>query len=979
MKKSLLSVFCVAALLCAGGLNAKTFYVSPSGSESADGSQSAPFATLEKARDAVREFRAQIPNESVTVQLAGGRYTQTQPLVFTPADSGSKDAPVVWQGAEGERAVISGGLVLSGWKDEGNGLFSAPVPKSLKTGGPAEFQGTQLFVERKVKTATGTFLDVPYTPEHPDVRRATCARTPNVDPEDPTASYFWAKKINMVQSRSAEGYVVRPEDFRAALGFGPDTPDEKLADPASFEGALFYAYLYWSTSYNRIESYDPATGTVTFTRQTGVFFPNRNMRWHLENCRAALDVPGEWFLDRKAGRVFYIPREDEDLTRDAVILSVCPRWLVEIQGNWQNGKPVEYLSFQNLVFSYSDADISPDYKHSVQAADTQRGTINAFGWEHSFVRDCEFSHLGENGISLCLGCVGNVIERNHVFDCGAGGITIPESPKGVEKEKVEGISRENLIRNNLIHHTGQMFQSACGIFFSGLAQNNTVINNEISDTTWAGVQMGWSWGAGQAWTNHNDLGWNHIHHVSGGRMNDLAGIYMLGDQNPTRVHHNWIHNVYRYTRDTVGYGGWGLYGDAGHSNITWDFNLVHDTQDNSLHIHNYAFPYGCIFANNIFAYSDAPSITRGPTMNTEKEFGSDIHQNISFNPNNQEMLAGIGFPLAPERTLRMNRNVFWNPLETPTFRGKTFDEWKNLSACDTESILADPKFRDPENRDFRLAADSPAFSVGFQNFDLVPRDGQIPDAPQCKAGLYGDAAWVGLAAKIIHRPVEYHSVNCATDPYVADFEDLEAPTDRPAGVSVYTSAPEGTKTGAEVTTEQAFQGKKAYKFTDSPANRNSYDPHITFESDFPKGMVEASFAVRKDEKVHLHVETRQYAEQPGYASGPTFEVFPDGKVSAGGKVVTQIPNGQWVRFTLSLPNDYTLGMKARAAQGKLRLPEIPPIERTWSLTVTQPDGKSETFGPFPVPEKFQALQWIGILSLGQEGVYYLDDVEVKRK
>ena len=95
--------------------------------------------------------------------------------------------------------------------------------------------------------------------------------------------------------------------------------------------------------------------------------------------------------------------------------------------------------------------------------------------------------------------------------------------------------------------------------------------------------------------------------------------------------------------------------------------------------------------------------------------------------------------------------------------------------------------------------------------------------------------------------------------------------------------------------------------------------------------------------------------------------------------MTQIPNGEWVRFTLSLPNDYTLGMKSRAAQGKLRLPEIPAIERTWNLTVTQPDGKMETFGPFPVPEKFQALQWIGILSLGQEGVYYLDDVEVKRK
>jgi len=977
MKKSHIFLLFLFAFLCVSGLSAKTFYVSPGGSDSADGSASAPFATLEKARDAVRDFRVQAPNEPVTVQLAGGRYTLASPLVFTPADSGSKAAPIVWQGAEGERAVISGGLVISDWKDEGNGLFSAPVPESLKKGGAAEFQGTQLFVERNVKTKSGTFLDVPYSPTHPDVRRATRARTPNVNPEDPTASYFWAKKINMIQNRSAKSYVVRPEDFRQAFGFGPDVPDEKLADPATFEGAHFYAYLYWSTSFNLIESYDPATGTVTFARETGVFFPNRNIRWHIENCRAALDVPGEWFLDRKAGRVFYIPREDEDLSRDSVILSFCPRWVVEIQGDWQNGKPVEYLNFQNLVFSYSDADISPDYKHSVQAADTQRGTFNAAGWEHSFARDCEFSHLGENGISLCLGCVGNTLERNHVFDCGAGGITIPESPTGIEKEKVEGISRENLIRNNLIHHTGQMFQSACGIFLSGLAQYNTAVNNEISDSTWAGIQMGWSWGAGKAWTNHNDLGWNHIHHVSGGRMNDLAGIYVLGDLDQSSVHHNWIHNVYRFTRDTVGYGGWGLYGDAGTSNITWDFNLIHDTQDNSLHIHNYAYPYNAVYANNIFAYSDAPSITRGPTMNTDKEFGADIHQNLCFNPCNKEMLAGIAFPLEPDRTLRMNKNLYWNPKETPTFRGKAFDEWQKLSQREGESVVADPKFRDPEKRDFRLASDSPAFELGFQNFDLIPRDGQIPVEPQTKVGLYGDVAWVNLAAKIIHRPVEYHAVNVTTEPYSATFDDLQAPTDRPEGVTVYTSAEKDVKTGAEVSTEQAFCGKKSFKFTDSPANQHSYDPHVTFEGDFPKGMVDISFAIRKEEKISLSVETRQYAEQAGYASGPTFQILPDGTVALGGKVLTRIPNGDWVRFTIHLPNDYTQGMKTKGAEGKLKLPELPKMEREWTLTVTQPDGKTETFGPFPVPEKFMSLQWIGILSLGTEGVYFLDEVEVK--
>ncbi|MBO5436102.1 MAG: right-handed parallel beta-helix repeat-containing protein [Thermoguttaceae bacterium] len=991
--------WCILALVF-DHVEAKTFYVSPSGSDVGDGSASAPFATLEKARDAVREFRGNSPAESVTVELAGGTYVLETPLLFEPQDSGTSTAPVVWQGKAGERAVISGAVHLTDWQDEGNGLFSA----SCSISDPEA--GTQLFIERTLSPNMGSATHS--TPQAVsksspmanfpdpllDVRRAIRARAPNRDPENFTASYFWAKRA-VCKDRKCMEYRLKPGDLDPYIydTDGKIHPDVQLM-----------TYQYWSTSFNRIADYDPKTGIVKFPRSAGSFYPPNHTRWHVENCRAALDVPGEWYFDRKAGRVFYIPQKDEDLSRDAVLLTVCPRWLIEIRGDWENGKLVEWLTFRNLVFSYSDADLSPDYENSVQGAHTQRGAINAVGLAHSRIENCEFSHLGENGITLLEGCSENTIFQNHIFDTGAGGISLPAVPQGTPHELA--VTRKNRIENNLIHHTGELFHSACGIFLAGMAQFNTIAHNDVSNTPWSAMQLGWSWGAGKAYSHHNDVGWNHLHHISRGVMNDLAGIYTLGDTDGTRLHHNWIHDVRRYTFGNIGYGGWGLYGDAGTSNIVMESNLIHDTQDPGLHIHNYAYPYNAVYRNNIFAFSDSTAIVRNNVMHTDRDFGAKVERNICLNTTGQ-MLSGNGYGLKPEKSLLQNRNCFWSLTETPIFLGKTFNEWRTLAEQDTESITEDPKFQDAETRDFRLRPDSPALALGFEPFDLTgpPQEradiangvpGSAPSRPGLRAGLYGSTEWVRLAAQVVHRPCETHAPTQETSSWLASFDDPSDMGDLPVGMMYFDSREgEGHPECLVVSREHAFRGKHALKVLDSPIHKNSYDPHIIAQPWFPPGKLELSWAIRPEKGNVLLCETRQYSNTVGnYESGPTLRISENGTLSFREQTLAELPLECWTQFIIRFENG-DLKIPGKTAQSRTEKHSLntkknaayDPVgqepSREWTLEIRSQDPVSgetvsQSFGPFPLPENFRVLEWFAILSLSEsETAYTVDEISVQ--
>jgi hypothetical protein len=124
MKIVVLALAVFSAFFC----NAQPYFVSPSGDDANSGTLDKPFATLHRAQQAARL-------KHCDVFLRGGTYYLPETLVFTAEDSGTKDAPVVFQNYQGEKAVISGGVRLDGlnWRRFTNGIFQAKVPADLRT------------------------------------------------------------------------------------------------------------------------------------------------------------------------------------------------------------------------------------------------------------------------------------------------------------------------------------------------------------------------------------------------------------------------------------------------------------------------------------------------------------------------------------------------------------------------------------------------------------------------------------------------------------------------------------------------------------------------------------------------------------------------------------------------------------------------------------------------------------------------------
>ena len=141
-------------------------YVSPDGSDAWSGALAAanaektdgPFKSVHRARNEIRERKHKGPLGPVTVYLRGGRYELDETLEFTPADSGAKDAPIVYRAYEGEQPILSAGLKLANIRPAG-GHWEVDLP-DVK---PGDWAFSQLFVNGSRRMRSRLPVDGYYT------------------------------------------------------------------------------------------------------------------------------------------------------------------------------------------------------------------------------------------------------------------------------------------------------------------------------------------------------------------------------------------------------------------------------------------------------------------------------------------------------------------------------------------------------------------------------------------------------------------------------------------------------------------------------------------------------------------------------------------------------------------------------------------------------------------------------------------------
>ena len=284
----------LVSLLGTASIPAGTFFVAPDGADNNPGTFERPFATLQHAQAAARKLAGR---ESVTVFLKGGTWYLSEPLVFTPVDSGSKEFPVAYQACGGETPILSGGSkLLLKWNLYRDGIMQAKIPPGITF--------DQLFVNGM---------------------RQHLARYPNFDPN----------------VRHFNGY--------AADALSP----QRVARWKDPRGGFIHAMhaAEWGGMHYRITGKGP-DGKLLYE---GGWQNNRPSGMHpqyrmVENIFEELDAPGEWFLDNKTGTLYYYPPAGLDLSR-AIIEVVRLRHLVEFRGTEKS--PVRFVHFKGLTFRHA--------------------------------------------------------------------------------------------------------------------------------------------------------------------------------------------------------------------------------------------------------------------------------------------------------------------------------------------------------------------------------------------------------------------------------------------------------------------------------------------------------------------------------------------------------------------------------------------------------------------------------------------------
>lgn len=666
----LYSVLFSAVLWSCPALAQTTIYVSPQGNDSLSGDSAVqsvdnkgPFATIERAQIEIRALKQRGElSFPVTVYLRGGVHLIDKPLRFTAGDSGSPGNPIVYSSYPGETAIISGGRPVSGWQYYRDGLWFVDLPEVAN----GDWTFDQLYVDGKTRPRS---------------------RIPN-------EGYF-----RVAELLDGTDFRTGTDHFRYAAG-DIDPNWTNLTD------VKVIAFHHWFDVHLPIKEVDSANRIVTFQMKASrnLIDGNQGSRYVVENVFEGLDSPGEWYLNRQTGRLFYMPLEGET---PSLLEIFAPRLteLVLIDGT--PTAPVGEIVFRGLTFEHNQWEPRewPDGTGDVSPA-----AVTITGGRRIQIEGCTFRNLETYAIDIWGASMYNTISTNLMEHLGAGGIKIGGA---TPEEDPAWRTYDNDIVNNTMRHLGERYPSSRGIFLMQTARNR-VAHNEVSYLGYHGIQAGYHWGYGETSSSDNRIEYNHVHHVGYVRdqIGDLGGIYLNSEMPGTIVRNNLIHDI------AGTHLAFGIYLDGYSSHLSIRDNVVHDTGDGGFILH---FGKDNDVRNNVFAFGgEQRQVYLGK---------SKLSENLTFEQN--IILWNHSTPLDGDLQgshFRIDRNVYYRTDAAPILFGEeTIDEWRSRGH-DLASVIADPKISFDGKR-LIIQDSSPALGLGFQPIDLSAVGPQTNQAP----------------------------------------------------------------------------------------------------------------------------------------------------------------------------------------------------------------------------------------------------------
>lgn len=695
--------------LCDAAETSADFYVATDGSDAWSGTLAepnakrtdGPLASLERARDAVRELKQNRSDDTV-VLIRGGTYRLSRTVVFGLEDSGRGDSTITYAAYPGETPVFSSGQGIDEWK--------------------------------------------PMNADLPGLPKAAIGKVQVADVSGHFRALFDADGL-LPRARS-KGFIPLEGGSRNELHF----PAGRLKNWPNVEDVeiVVRPHHAWIVNILPLMSVDEqkqiarTSIDATYAMNYLHFLKETESCW-VENVLEELDEPGEWVLNTKQGKLYLWPRNDSP------VLVPHLTELIRIEGHIDKDgpqdTPVRNLHFRGLTFMHGDryqlASNDAGLQHDWDMHDKANALVRLRGTENCMIEQCRFAHSGSGAIRVDLHGQQNTISGNVIEQMGGAGVLLCGYGPGTKD-----VNQNNLVDNNHIHHVGRIYSHSAGIMVwqSG---DNRIANNLVHNTPYTGIiisgcmtdfftKNGRELGrtirrheiAGlpknpeleyvrpYLHTRQNSIEYNEIHHAME-MLGDGNAIYIRGAGAGNVIQRNYIHHLVAPMIMQAA-----IRTDGGQTDTLIAENLIYKctSQGILLKLNNRC-------ENNIIADIIAPprgyylSLREGPMTGAtikrnifyaSEEPGSFIDELPPGRGRTTEDRRGRG--LAASKEADTDSNIYYcagNPELSKEMLAK-----QQQDGVDAHSLAVDPLFVDAANGDFRLRPDSPALQLGFVPFDM---------------------------------------------------------------------------------------------------------------------------------------------------------------------------------------------------------------------------------------------------------------------
>lgn len=622
-----------ALLILAWVGHAADFYVSAKGRDEWSGRSArpnaaktdGPMATLAAARDAARKLPAGEPRR---ILLDSGKYFLDQAVVLDARDSGLSIESV-----PGARPVLYGGRRVTGWRKDGKQFWAAPLP--AVAAGDWDFR----------------MLVVNDTIAH----RARF-------PESGTLTHLSEFKVRWM-STTGGGWQRKPtQEELSTLKYRPGD----LGPWLEVRNAELTVYHKWDESLVTLSEHDPSSHTLRFATPAGHppggFGVQKYVVW---NVREGMKQPGQWYLDRKAGKLVYWPLAGQSM-KNAEVIAPTVESVLRIEGS--ETAPVRRVTVEGLTLSVTNTPAGA----GGFGAGRYDGAVAVNHCEDCRLRNLVVYNAGGQGIKSQR-TTRLAVEGNHIRQTGAGGMIV----------RGAGFS----ITANRVHDIGVIYPSAIALSTGG--QDGVVAHNEIHDTPYSAIT---------ASGNGHRIEANRIYRAMQ-VLEDGAGIYITFCKN-ILLRGNHISAI----ADKGGSGASAYYLDEQAEGCIVEKNLAVDVAFPS---HNHMARRNTV-RDNVFIASGDARIT--------------LHRSADYTFERNVIYAGgsLVFYSPPGAIVRMPANVLFSAtgkVEVATLADYTTEGRAALDPRDG-TLIADPRFVDLKKGDYRFTPGSPASALGIEPLDV---------------------------------------------------------------------------------------------------------------------------------------------------------------------------------------------------------------------------------------------------------------------